>query len=54
MVVFVHDYGLGEQIKFISIPNLEVFIINELGGGRWKAEDPAWRTEPSSAIWILR
>lgn len=34
VVVFVYDYGLGEQIKFINIPNLEVFIVNELGGGR--------------------
>lgn len=34
VVIFVYDYGLGEQIKFISIQNLEVFIVNELGGGR--------------------
>lgn len=47
---FVYSYSLGEQIKFISILNLEVFIINEFGGGRWEPKDPAWRTESSFGI----
>lgn len=45
IVVFVHGYGLGEQI--ISVLNLETWI-NVFGGDRWKTEDPAWRTESSS------
>lgn len=33
VVVFVHGYGPGVQIKFVSILNLEVFIINKLVDG---------------------
>lgn len=46
-VVVVHGYGLGEQIQFFSNPNLDI-CINKFGGGRWKTEDPAWRTGSSS------
>jgi hypothetical protein len=31
--VAVHDSGFGEQITFVSMPNLEV-CENEFGGGR--------------------
>lgn len=54
MAVFVHGYGPGEQIKFIRILNLEIFIINKLVGGWWKTENPVWGAESSSGILILR
>lgn len=47
---FVYSYSLGEQIKFISILNLEVFIKNEFGSGRGEPKDSAWWTGSSFGI----
>ena len=43
----VHGYGLGEQSKLISIPNLEI-CVSELGGPGEKQ-----RTQPEGQSLVL-